>query len=124
MKNLFKNWIEKKNQLKKAKEELLEVEKRIYIENKDYLDNRPLGTSTIEDDEYILKVVKKETITIDQKKIIDLGLTNHCAIKVKYELDKRNYKNLSIPDKNVLNDVITTRPSKPAFNVEIKGEEE
>ena len=115
--NLMKEWMEKKAMLKKAQSELLEVEKMLYNENIERLKYANLGVTNIEKDGYILKVTKKESISVDSKKVIELGLEKNSAFNTKFTLNKRVYDSISEQDRKIIYDCITTKPAKPGFEV-------
>ena len=118
MTDLFAHWLEKKAQLDKAKAELLNAEKLIWKDNADYLDNRGLGTSRIIKGNKVLIVVKKETLSVDSKKVLKLGLENSKALTQKFSLNAKVFNNLTEMDKTLYNDVITSKPAKPSFKIE------
>ena len=118
MTDLFTLWLEKKALLDKAKAELLNVEKLIWQDNADYLNARRTGTSRITKGNKVLIVVKKNTLSVDSKKVLELGLENSKALTQKFSLNAKIFNNLTEMDKTLYNDVITSKPAKPSFKIE------
>lgn len=86
----------------------------IYNQFKMELDNKPKGTFNFESSGFKVKIVKKETIIVDQRlaSVVEVGF------RKKYELDAKEYKGLSDEDKRRVEECITTKPGKPSFTVE------
>lgn len=94
--------------------EILDAQVEIYTNFKKELDSMETGTFNREQDGYKVKIVKKNTITVDQKMAEAVGM----AFKVKYSLDKKKFDSLSDEQKSAVEDCLTLKPAKPSFAVE------
>jgi len=113
--NLYEQYLEAKKELDQAKRNMEEVQVAIYEKHFDAIGQIDYGsTLSTEDMGFKVKIVKKETVAVDQDlaKVIGLGF------KAKYSLDKTAYKKLSVEDKKRVDECLTTKPAKPTFTVE------
>jgi len=116
MKDLLEKFLDIKAKIKALEDEKLSVEIALYELHQEKLNEKAEGTFNFACDNYNLKIVKKETITVDQ----DLADVIGVGFRRKYDLDKTVYKSLSAEDKKRVDECLTTKPSKPSFSVEIK----
>ena len=117
--NLYERYLLAKENVKKAEEELTQLQCELYVKFESQLP-KDTGTFSTEDGDFKIKIEKKESITVDQKLASVVGI----AFRTKYELDKKEYKNLSDEDKKRVDECLTTKPVKPSFTVEkiVEGE--
>lgn len=99
--------------------QILETQVEIYGNFQKELDEMETGTFNRADNGYKVKIVKKETVTVDQAMAEAVGM----AFKVKYSLDKKAFAALSKEQKSAVEDCLSTKPAKPTFTVEKIGEE-
>lgn len=76
--------------------------------------NFDTGTANFEEEGYKIKIVKKESVTVDQTLASVIGV----GFSIKYALDKTAYKKLDALEQKRVNECLTHRPSKPTFTVE------
>ena len=94
---------------------MLEVQTKIYETHFAQLNAVDEGTVNINIGEaYKLKVVKKMTVSVDQKLADAIGF----GFSKKYSLDKKAYAKLNDEQKKSVNEALTTKPAKPSFSVE------
>lgn len=110
----FSRYLEVKKKIKELEDEKLVLEVAFYNIHIEKLKQVDEGTVKFDHDGFRLKVVKKLTWTLDQNKAEDCKE----IARVKYELDKIKYNNLSDQDKMKYADFITVKPAKPSFEVE------
>ena len=112
MNELLTKWLELKETERKAKEEREEVEASIYMTLKNEIPDD--GSSTWNYENFKLNIKQNYSVTVDQKQakmFPDL-------FKTKYELTWSQYKKSEA--KNVLDNMVVVKSTKPTFTVEMK----
>lgn len=111
--SIYEKYLTAKKELDAAKKRLEETQVELYSKFSDSLDF-DTGTFSHEDDGFSIKIIKKESIKVDQ----DLASVVGIGFKKEYKLDKKIYKKLSDEDKKRVDECLTTKPAKPTFLVE------
>jgi len=114
MKELLEEYFQLEQQEKDIKARKLEIQCAVYEADQAKYDEKDEGTVTVDRDGYRIKVVKGETISVDQELAEVIGI----GFKKKYDLDKKAYKNLSVEDRKRVDECLTTKPKKPSFKFE------
>jgi len=117
--NVYQRFLEVQSEIKKFQEEKLELERQIYTKHMDEIKRVGVGTATIIEGDYMVKVVTRMNYKVDQAMAATLGGK---VFRVTYELDKREFDKLDEEDKGLVEGALTTTPAKPSFTI-IKGQE-
>lgn len=115
--SIYEDYLKAKEEADAAKKNLEQMQVKLYEQfQKDLNQIGDTSTFTYEDENegFKVSITKKESVKVDQKlaSVVDIGF------RKKYELDKKEYKNLSDNDKRRVDECITTKPGKPGFKVE------
>lgn len=111
MEELLEKWISIKTKEKSCKEDRENIEAEIYIALKDRLPEDGVFTEKIGDKKITIK--QAFSVSVDQNK----ASMYPDLFKTKYELSWSQYKKTE--NKKLIDDVVTIKPSKPNFTVEI-----
>ena len=76
-----------------------------------------IGTATIIEGDYMVKVVTRMNYKVDQEMAANIGGK---VFRCKYELDKKEFDRLDEEDKGLVEGALTTTPAKPSFTI-VKG---
>jgi len=112
--DLYERFISLKHKEKAIKDEMLEVQCKLYEQHADILNSKDEGTINVPASGYKVKVTKKMTVSVDQEMADAIGI----GFRKKYELDKKSYAKLNDDQKKSVDECLTTKPAKPAFSVE------
>ena len=113
--NLFEQYEQAKTELAKAKNTLDDIQAQLYTLYIEEIDAIDYGkTFSTETSGFKVKIVKKETITVDQKLADELGF----GFTKKYSFSKKAYTSMISSDKKRVDECLTSSPSKPTFTVE------
>lgn len=112
--NHYDKWIALKAQQEQIAKELLDTEVAIYNEFAETFNTKSKGTFHVLPPGYKVTVVKRENVKVDQAMAEAIGF----GFRKKYELDAKEYKDLSEEKKKLVDQALTTTPGKPTFTVE------
>ena len=124
--NVYQRYLAKKNEVRKAKEELEEIEGELYTMHLDKIKKKEEegGTVTVNDQGYKFKCALKFTYRIESKdgaeKLLQEGVK---AFKHEIKFDKKAFTNLDIDQQEKVLSVMSVKSAKPSFSVEAKDEE-
>lgn len=118
--SVYERYLEAKSELDAAKKRFENYQVELYNRFQNDLNKLDTGTFSAEDRGYRVKIIKKESVSVDQKlaSVVDIGF------RKKYELDKAGYKKLTKADQKRVDECLTTKPAKPTFSVERIEEDE
>lgn len=111
---MYQNYLELLAQKKLIDASILQMQCNIYEKHQAKLDEKETGTIRIEDNGFVLTVIKRENITVDQglASVVQIGFNK------KYALSKSAYNKLSDEEKKRVDECLTTSSGKPSFKVE------
>lgn len=114
---MYERWLELKKQKDAISAAMIAEEAVIFTHLKNQLKDE--GSTTINEGPYRVKVITRMNRSIDQagaEQIGGLGLAK------KYSWSKTEYSKLSDEQKHIVNAVVTSKPGKPTFKVEVNNE--
>ena len=114
MMTIFEKHEELKKEFDLAKRNLLDSEINLYNHFQKELDNMETGTFNREQEGYSIKIVKKNTVKVNQEKAMELDY----GFTVKYGYSKTEYNKLDDNQKRMVDECLTETPAKPSFKVE------
>lgn len=117
--NTFQEFVKTKAQIKELQGKLEQLEVDLYNQYSNDLKALTTGTFSKEEGDYKIKIVKKQTTTIDQNLAKALSNLHPDVFKVKYSIDKKTFESLPHQVQCQIEDCITTKPAKPSFSVEL-----
>jgi len=117
--SVYQRFLEVQNEIAKFQEEKLELERQIYTKHMDEIKRVGVGTATIIEGEFMVKVVTRMNYKVDQDVADGIG---GLAFRKKYELDKKEYDRLNPVDRDLVDTALTVTPAKPSFSI-IKGQD-
>ena len=111
--NIFEEYELAKKKQKEAKDEMTDLECKMYelFQNDLSADE---GTFNFEQDGYSLKVVKKMTVSVDQ----EMAATCVGGFTTRHTFSKTQYAKLDNVGKAAVDECLTAKPAKPSFKVE------
>lgn len=113
----LKKWKRLQATLKTIKSQEMNLRKEIAAE---ILDGQ-IGTVNMVFDKYKIKAVQQTRVKIDNDALLaiwsDLSADCQAAINWKPELSKREYKNIDINNRSMLDSVLTTVPNAPTLTI-------
>lgn len=112
MNELLSKWIELKAVERNAKEAREQVEVELYMSLKDQMSDESQATWNF--DNFKLVIKPNWTVAVDQEKASQLPM----LFKTKYEMSYSQYKKAD--QKDIINDIVTIKQTKPTFTVEAK----
>jgi len=117
----YKNWIEAKTSLDIWKKKEANLRTKICDE---LLIGKTVGTHNFTKGRYMLKAVKKISISIDEELLSfvwdDLSTEEQACVKFKPSIISKEYKNC---DEHIgLDQAITTKPAMPSLSIEVAPE--
>ena len=113
--SIYKDYLSAQDEMKELKQRIETMQIEIYTKNAEKFNAVDLGTVNLEEGGYKIKVVKKETVSVDQTMAAVVGL----AFTSKFSLNKKEYAKLSVDNQKRVDECLTTKPSKPTFSVEL-----
>ena len=116
--NIYEKLERLTSEKRNIEKQITDTQVEIYKNFQKELDSMETGTFNGAQDGYKIKIVKKDTVTVDQNMAAAVGL----AFKSKYTLDKKAFNALTSEQKSAVEDCLTTKPAKPSFTVEKIGE--
>lgn len=111
--NLFVKYLRLQKAKKDLDNEILECQSALYMLNMEEFDSTDNGTIHHLKDGFKLTVVKKESVSVDQKLAANVK-----GFSVKYGFSKTEFNKLNDAEKAEVNKCLTTKPAKPSFKVE------
>ena len=123
---LPEKWLEAKKQEQEANKRRIEIEEKM-LEVLAH-DQQNEGTKKHFLAGYDVKIVQRFSKKIDNEKLMEIveknGLYTDYGIgfRTKVDLDARGFASLGEESRKLFGSAITTSPSKPSFEVELKGE--
>jgi hypothetical protein len=112
--NLMEKWLHYKEIIKQQTELLHEVEADIWLEAEKLGQLNPKGSKTFELDGFKITITHGTTYTVAQGE----AATRPELFKVKYEYSSTMYRDLVQSQKDFVDEIVTSKPSKPNFKVE------
>lgn len=114
MNDLYNRYLGIKAQMDMLKSELEDVQAEIYLRHKARIDDKGLGTTTVEEDGFRVKIITKENVTVDQT----LAKTHPEFFTLKYNFSRKFYEKSPDEVRSYIDRCITVKPAKPTFSVE------
>ena len=115
---IYKDYLEIKKRITELEEKKFEMEREIYSKFKKEIDKCPKDTYTTVDGDFMIKIVSRTNVSVDQDKAASIG---GLGMRAKFEIDKRTYDKLNAADKEIVDACLTSKPGKPSFLI-IEGE--
>lgn len=112
--DIYQQYLKAKEEVNQANKNLEEIQVSLYNKFNDELSQIETGIFSKEDGKYKIKIIKKESVSVDQKMAESLGF----GFKKKYEYSATEFKKLTDEQLKMAIKCLTTKPSKPSFSVE------